>query len=135
MNRYWCACFALVFKCCRSFRGHAWCHKICFLLTFKGNCVILYWNWIFLFQNSQWPQKSLVQILMRHPVDNNEPDQNLKIVSQILIGLILLIKTPNIGFLWVLKLFLGMIDQSNTKICVQSNFNLVSPDCFLLVIT
>ena len=40
-----------------------------------------------------------------------EPNQNLVTTSQNLIVLISLIKTPNFGFSWVLKLFLYKIDQ------------------------
>ena len=55
-----------------------------------------------------------------------------------MIGLISLIKTPNFEFLWVLMLFLDMIDQTikPQNLCPwlvkssQSNLNLCSPGCY-----
>ena len=63
----------LVFKSRRSLWGHAWCHKKCILLTFKGICMnfSLELKKITLSHpvTSKQPHK-IVQIHMRHPVDS-----------------------------------------------------------------
>ena len=54
---------------------------------------------------------SVPKVIFRQAAEFCGYSSNLATVNKNLIGLITLIKTPNFEFLWVLMLFLGMIDQ------------------------
>ena len=58
----------LVFKSRRSLWGHAWCHKKCILLTFKGICMNF--------------SLELKKIILSHPMTSKQPHE----IVQILMG-------------------------------------------------
>ena len=55
----------LVFKSRRSLWGHAWCHKKCILLTFKGICMNF--------------SLELKKIILSHPMTSKQPPEIVQI--------------------------------------------------------